>query len=374
MTVSTTTSRVRYEGDGATRDFPIPFKFVENAHVRVTLRDVASRETLWTEGSEYALSGAGNDGGGTLTVLTEPVDKPPRAGETLVIALDLPFTQDKAFPLGGAFPTTQVEEGLDLAALRDAQLAAFDARALSVPATDAQVGGLELPIDAERAGRYLGFDAQGKPALLAGTAEAADLSDKTVLPTGAAGARSLADLFGLGALSAENVKLHGAKGDTRELVDGTVTDGSAVLSSTSVSFTDADVGKDITVEGAATTGVTITNVEKAPVDNAVQYDSVNLTSVDQTAALNDATAGDVDPFPATEAVGDMFLIGHRAPFSSVTIDIGTLGVGGAVTWKYWDGSAWVALAGVTDGTNGFTAAAGNQTLTFTKPLDWEARR
>ena len=371
MTVSTTTSRVRYEGDGATRVFPIPFKFVDNAHVKVTLRDAASRETPWREGSEYRLSGAGNDSGGSLTVLTEPLDHRPRAGEVLVVALELPFTQDKAFPLGGAFPTTQVEEGLDLAALRDAQLAAFDARAFSVPATDAQVGGLELPIDSLRAGRYLGFDGAGKPALLAGTAEAADLSDKTVLPTGASAARTIADLLGLGALTAANVKLYGAKGDTAELADGTVTDGSAVLSSGSVAFTEADVGKAVWVEAAATAGKAISTIANGPIDAAWQYDSVNDSFADFTAALNSDTAGDVEPFPAVEAVGDVFYIGHAEPFTGVEIDIGTAGVGGTVVWEYWDGSAWQALS-VTDGTAGFTAAPGNHDLTFTPPGDWAA--
>ena len=370
MTVSTTGSRVRYEGDGATSVFPIPFKFVDNAHVKVTLRDAASLETPWSEGSQYALSGAGGDGGGTLTVLTEPVDHRPRAGETLVIALDLPFTQDKAFPLGGAFPTTQVEEGLDLAALRDAQLAAFDARAFSVPATDAQVGGLELPIDSLRAGRYLGFDAQGRPALLAGTAEAADVSDKTVLPTGAGAARSLADLFGLGALTAENVKLHGAKGDAMELSDGTVTDGSAVLGSGSVTFTDADVGKVVAVEGAGTAGVPVAGAAAAPVDAAWQEDQSAGTFVDLTAAFNDGAAGDVEPFPASEAVGDAFYIGHAETFTGLAIDIGTAGVGGAVSWEYWDGAAWSALPGLTDGTSGFTAAPGSHDVTWTLPGDW----
>lgn len=374
MTLSSTASRIRYEGDGATSSFPVPFKFFDNAHVRVTLRDAADQETLWSEGTEYGLTGAGNDSGGTLTVVTAPQDFRPRAGESLVIALVVPFTQEKSFPLGGAFPSTQVEEGFDLAVQRDAQLTEFDRRVMSVPASDTQVGKLELAIDSLRAGKYLGFDATGKPAFLAGTAEAADLSDKTVLPTGAGEARSLADLFGLGALTAENVRLYGAKGDTRELTDGSVTDGATLLSSGSVGFTEADIGKDITVEGAATTGVTITNVEKAPADNVVQFDASAGTSLDQTAAFNDAAAGDVTPFPATEAAGDMFLIGHRVQFSSVTIDIGTPGVGGAVTWKYWDGTAWQNLAGVSDGTAGLTAAAGNQTLTFTLPVDWETRR
>ncbi len=369
MTVSTTTSRVRYEGDGATSVFPVPFKFVDNAHVKVTLRDAASQETPWSEGSQYALSGAGGDSGGTLTVLTEPVDHRPRSGEVLVIALELPFTQDKAFPLGGAFPTTQVEEGLDLAALRDAQLAAFDARAFSVPATDAQVGGLELPIDSLRAGRYLGFDAAGKPALLAGTAEAADVSDKTVLPSGAAAARSLADLFGLGALTAENVKLHGARGDLAELADGTVTDGSAVLSSAGVTFDSDDVGKAVWVEACSTAGKAISAIANGPADAAWQWDASAGTFVDLTDDLNDAGGADVEPFPATEAVGDVFYLGHIQTFDKVAFDIATQGVAGVVAWEYWNGSTWTALT-VTDGTSGFTAAPGSHDLTFTPPGDW----
>ena len=374
MTISTTAARVRYDGDGATTVFPIPFKFVQNAHVRATLRDVSGGETLWAEGTHYSLSGAKVEGGGSLTVKTSPTNFVPREGETLVIELDVPYTQQKAFPLGGAFPSTQVEEGLDLAAQQAAQLAAFDKRLLRVPATDTRLDAdLELPLDSLRAGKYLGFDAAGRPALLSGTAEAADLSDKTVLPTGAGVARTMADLFGLGALTGENVKLYGAKGDLVELADGTVTDGSAVLSSASVNFTDADVGKDITVEGAAQDGTTITAVEKAPADNVVQFDASAGTSVDLTADFNDIDSGSVLPFPATEAVGDMFLIGHRAPFGALTVAIGTSGVGGTVQWKYWDGSAWQNLA-VTDNTSGFTAAPGSHTVIFTPPVDWVVRK
>ena len=369
MTLSSTASRIRYEGDGATSSFPVPFKFFDKAHVRVTLRDAADQETLWNEGTQYGLTGAGNDSGGTLTVVTAPQDFRPKAGESLVIALVVPFTQEKSFPLGGAFPSTQVEEGFDLAVQRDAQLSEFDRRVMSVPASDTQVGKLELAIDSQRAGKYLGFDATGKPSFLAGTAEAADLSDKTVLPTGAGEARSLADLFGLGALTAENVKLHGAKGDTVELADGSVTDGSAVLSSASVAFQAADIGKAVWVEAAATTGKAISDAVNGPIDAAWQYDASADSFVDLTEELNDAAAGDVEPFPATEEVGDLFYIGHIQAFDRVSIEIGTPGVGGTLAWEYWDGTAWQALT-VTDGTGGFTAAAGSHDLTFTPPVDW----
>lgn len=373
MTISTTDARVSYDGDGATTAFPIPFKFIENGHIKATLRDVSGGETTWTLGTEFTLSGAGEANGGTLTVVTSPTDFTPLTDEKLVIELDIPNTQGKAFPLGGAFPSTQVEEALDLGAQRDALLAQFDQRVISVPTTDAQVGNLELAIDSLRVGKYLGFDALGQPQLLAGTAEAADLSDKTVLPTGAGEARSIADLFGLGALTAENVKLYGAKGDLAELADGTVTDGSAVLSSASVTFDSADVGKAVWVEAAETTGKAITAIANGPVDAAYQSDETNGVFVDVTDELVDATAADIEPFPTTEAVGDRFYIGHIQTFDEVSITISTSGVGGVVQWKYWDGTTWANLT-VTDNTNGFTAAPGTQTVTFTPPVDWATRQ
>ena len=58
MTISTTTARVRYNGDGSTTLFPIPFKFIENVHIKATLRDVNGGETQWILGTEYSLTGA----------------------------------------------------------------------------------------------------------------------------------------------------------------------------------------------------------------------------------------------------------------------------------------------------------------------------
>ncbi len=94
--------------------------------------------------------------------------------------------------------------------------------------------------------------------------------------------------------------------------------------------------------------------------------------VDETTDFNSATADDVDPFPVGDAVGDQFAIGFIQPFSQVTITIATAGVGGVVTWNYFDGTSIVVLSGVTDGTTSFTAAPGTVTITFTIPGDWVA--
>ena len=194
--------------------------------------------------------------------------------------------------------------------------------------------------------------------------------DQTIWAAGAGAARALADWFS----DRENVKAFGAVGDAASgHGDGTVTAGSATLSSAGVTFSDSDLGKTVVIEGAATAGLTVNEVESAPIDNAARFDAAVSASADLTAALNDPVAGGVEPFAAAMAAGDLFVIGHRAPFSALTFEIGTAGAGGAVAWKYWDGAAWAALGGVTDGTAGFTAAAGGHGLSFGKPGDWAPR-
>lgn len=93
--------------------------------------------------------------------------------------------------------------------------------------------------------------------------------------------------------------------------------------------------------------------------------------VDQTSNFNSTTAADWVVFPATEAVGDYCAIGFSEQFLGLSVtDVGgTVGVGGVVTWEYWNGSAWTSLPGLTDGTTGFTTT-GAQTVTWTAPTGW----
>lgn len=101
----------------------------------------------------------------------------------------------------------------------------------------------------------------------------------------------------------------------------------------------------------------------------------NTTFVDETTDANSAGNADWTVFPATEDTSDYMALGYRQKFKKVIFDYanGTAGVGGTVTWQYWNGSSWAALSGVTDGTTGFTATAGDgKVLTFTVPTDWAA--
>ncbi len=100
-------------------------------------------------------------------------------------------------------------------------------------------------------------------------------------------------------------------------------------------------------------------------------DSGGPSFVDETTDFNSATINDVDPFPATEAIDDYMAAGFTQTFGDLVINVGTVGVAGVLAWEYWNGTAWVALSGVTDGTTNFTTS-GQNSVVFTVPQDWAA--
>lgn len=165
MTISTEAAQLSYPGNGTTVNFAITWRYILKSHVVAVLRSSAGVETTWVLNTNYTLTAANVDAGGTLTATTAPA-----SGETLVISLEPPNTQTTSLPLGGAFPTASVEDALDVAAQRDSKTKNVLDRTLRVPKTDTQTGSLlELPIDSSRAGKFLAFDANGKPIAAAGT-------------------------------------------------------------------------------------------------------------------------------------------------------------------------------------------------------------
>lgn len=129
----------------------------------------------------------------------------------------------------------------------------------------------------------------------------------------------------------------------------------------------------ISAKGATTFTITTDSVIGAQaVLKAYAGDAAVYT--DETAAANSAGANDMTLLPATPAANDTYYFGHANPFRKIEVNIGTQGVGvWTVTWEYWNGAAWTALAGVTDNTVGFTAAAGNRVVTWTLPTNWASK-
>ena len=106
-------------------------------------------------------------------------------------------------------------------------------------------------------------------------------------------------------------------------------------------------------------------------DAGIREDDSASSFKDYTSKLNSETADDVPFFPAGAGVDDVFYFGSNKRFSKITLEIGVAGAGTyTVAWEYWDGLAWSAVAGLSDGTSALQIV-GENVVSFTLPSDWE---
>lgn len=111
MTVSSSTSRADYNGNGVTLDFAVPYRFLSNTDLLVlrTLAGVSTTLTLDSIGADgFTVTGAGQPSGGTLTVVTAPA-----VGETLSILRQMSLTQLTDYIPNDPFPAESHERALD---------------------------------------------------------------------------------------------------------------------------------------------------------------------------------------------------------------------------------------------------------------------
>ena len=104
---------------------------------------------------------------------------------------------------------------------------------------------------------------------------------------------------------------------------------------------------------------------------SVQYDDSGAFT-DYTTAASNATTADVFYVPVAPTVNDAWYVGSGVPFTDLFTLFSTQGAGvWTITWEYWNGTTWSALAGVTDNTTGFKAAVTFPvSVTWTMPTDW----
>jgi len=156
MTVSSTTTRVSYSGNGATVAFPVPFYFLASAHLLVVLRSSAGVETTQVLGTNYTVTGAGVASGGTVTMTAAPA-----AGATLLIIRNAPYTQETDFLPNDRLPAESLEQTVDKLTMLTQQLEEASDRSVKFPLTDSTSISSTLPNSSDRALKYLKFSATG---------------------------------------------------------------------------------------------------------------------------------------------------------------------------------------------------------------------
>jgi len=162
MTLTATTNKVAYSGNGSTTSFPVTFIYWDNSDVRVILsNNTTGVETVWTNGTQYTLTG-GDGATGTLTIDTSPTDYTPATGETLTIKSNLPDTQSTSLPLGGALSSDAIEERFDKSVRLSQQLAEELSRSIQFSESSPVTSTLITETATQRADKLLTFDASGE--------------------------------------------------------------------------------------------------------------------------------------------------------------------------------------------------------------------
>ena len=202
MTVSTTTNRASYSGNGSTTAFAYGFKIFADADLTVIIRSSAGVETTKTLTTHYTVSGAGTDSGGNVTFTTGNV---PASGETVVILRKLTLTQATDYVANDPFPAESHEDALDRLTMITQQLDEAVGRSLKVSQTNVIATSEFTTSSSDRANKLLSFDGSGDLTVTEGkvdtvTATASSLSagatpTASATYTGSSGALAIA--FGI---------------------------------------------------------------------------------------------------------------------------------------------------------------------------------
>lgn len=157
MTVSSTTTKNSYSGDGSTTTFAYAFKIFADADLTVILRSSAGTETVQTLTTNYTVTNAGNASGGNVEFVTAPA-----SGVTVVIRRNMAQTQSTDYTANDPFPAESHEDALDrLTFIAQQQQEELD-RSIKLSRTNTMTS-TEFTVGAsDRANKILAFDGSGE--------------------------------------------------------------------------------------------------------------------------------------------------------------------------------------------------------------------
>ena len=161
MTVSSTTTKNSYAGDGSTVAFSYTFKIFDEDDIAVILRDNATAtETVQSITTNYTVSGVGNAGGGTVTFVTAPA-----TGKTVLLRRESAQTQTTDYTPNDPFPAEAHEDALDKLTFLVQEVQEELDRSIKLSRTNT-IASTEFAVGAaDRANKILAFDTNGELAV-----------------------------------------------------------------------------------------------------------------------------------------------------------------------------------------------------------------
>jgi hypothetical protein len=156
MTVSSSTNRASYSGNGSLTTFAYGFKIFDQGDLTVILRAANGTETVQTITTHYTVTGVGSASGGNVVFGSAPA-----SGVTVVILREMDLDQGLDLVPNDPFPAQSLENSLDkltfMVQQHDEQLG----RAIKASRTNV-ITGAEFTISAsDRANKVFAFDSSG---------------------------------------------------------------------------------------------------------------------------------------------------------------------------------------------------------------------
>jgi hypothetical protein len=157
MTISSTTVKVSYSGNGSTTVFAYTFKILDDDEIQVIIRTSDGTETIKTKTTHYTVSGVGSSGGGNITFLTAPTSL-----QTVVLKRNTTRTQETDYVANDPFPANSHEEALDRVTMITQEIQEELTRSIKLSKTNTMTS-TEFSVGAsDRANKILAFDTNGE--------------------------------------------------------------------------------------------------------------------------------------------------------------------------------------------------------------------
>ena len=156
MTLSTTTVKNSYSGNGSTTAFTYNFAINSTSELVVIIRSSTGTETVKSITTHYTVADAGA-AGGTVTMGSAPA-----SGETLVLIRDTSLTQETDYVANDPFPAETHESALDKLQMQIQEVQEEVDRSLKISRTNTMTSTSFTNDATSRASKVLSFDSAGE--------------------------------------------------------------------------------------------------------------------------------------------------------------------------------------------------------------------
>ena len=347
MTISTTTLRNSYSGNGSTTAFAYTYPINTTSEITVIERSALGVETVKAEGTGSTNYGIADNGaaGGTITMVTAPA-----AGTTLIILRNTSLTQETDYVANDPFPAETHEDALDKLQMQTQELQEELDRSIKISRTNTMTSTEFTVAAADRASKVLAFDSSGEISV---TQELGTYQGTSATTTTAAFVqRDIIKSTTAGQLN--NVYIcvaDSAIGDTLTDTDhfALLVDAVSAATSATAAASSATAAASSATASASSASTASGHKDTASTKATEAASSATAAASSATAAASSATsaAASFDSFDDT-------YLGAKSSAPSVDNDGNALATGalyfnsstGAL--NVWSGSAWVAIQADTD--------------------------